>query len=613
MRILFVILAITWAISCNHSLKAQDASQSIIATGPFPKCEKTDIKNETNDLLYTACFTPPDDQFYGQALVDFSIENTDLNGLLEASDKSTRKNILKTLGSLFLENTDVAHFVLWANAINVQGGSTSLGASKLFSIRKVGNKQYTLNSEKRYGPLPGRFLADPTTTQVEFTLRIVTERQVESKIARLLDKISKFAGVSIPTAIGSELTAVQRDFVALDKEISNALESKEVIGSFVPLHFEPKFAQSYESKFALKRHLPVGAGFRIRIATDFQTSIFPQVRQWSVPPSGSNQDTQDLMASPGGVRADQFKNVTFLGQNLTNHVLASLGKEDYNALRQTSDEESFYRACWKLDTYVQNGPLALTSADKLRVVWAHISGNALLKKKSVRDKYCLRSKEDDLKKYLLGLPEIEEASIPDSYFIIIDRAKNEATTANETVSEAISKRDEALTYADAAYRAVELESYRVESLGFFTFAGQVLVEGKALLGLAQDLVSNRKGNKYIGEVVKVDNRIVLQGLGQYTSASPSDGIGYQTFTGRFEGDLGTGHGEMRFHSGESFLGKFSRETPHGFGIWQVGDGTRYYVNTIDGERRGPAVKETADGKRVAGDFIAPTTFRANDE
>jgi hypothetical protein len=606
MKNLFIFSVFAVLICTGRPSYAQDTSTPDVESNPFFQCEKTDPENETNDILYKGCFTPPSDQFYGRALMDFSVQNTDLNALLQTADKSTRRRILDALKSLFIENTDTARFILSAKATDGNGSLISLGHANLFSIKKVGNKNYALSAERRYAPLPVRFLALPGS-QVEFTLSVFAERQANSKIAQLLGKVAKFAGVSIPTIVGTNLTSVQKDFIALDEEISSLLSSQQIISNFVPLSFDPSFAQSYESKFALERFLPEGAQLQLRIATNVENSIFPQVSQES---NGGAAAGNTLVANPGGLRADQFKNTPFLGQQLTNHILNNLGLEDYVALRQAINEKDFHESCWKLDTYLQTGPLALTSSDKLRVSWAHISGNPLLKKKSVREAYCMATKEDNLRSLGLGLPELEGIPLPDAYFVILDKAQSEAEAARIVVSDAISKHNTAKSAAESAYTAIDLDKYKVQNLGFFSFSGQKLVEGEPLLGVASDLVTNRQGNKYFGEVVRIGDRIVLQGLGQYQSVTETDGVGFKTFTGRFEGDVGTGNAEILFHSGERFLGKVEREKPHGFGVWTENDGTRYYLEVIDGKRTGPAVREDNEGNRTAGEFITHKTFRS---
>ena len=600
-------------------LNAQSETNSLQnQNGPAP-CEQIDPSNQTNDTRYKNCFSLPDDEFYGRARVEFALQNIDINGLLKDADKTTRKSILRTLKNLFVENTDVAHFILSATSVDQDRGSISLGHMKLFSIRKLGNKEYAVTKEDRFGPLPVRFLAGPST-QIKFELTVVAERQVTSNVAQLLNDISKFAGVSLPFVISEELTNSQKQFVDIDKKLSTILSSKQRISNPVWINFDPDNIQAYKTKFVFGKFLPETVNLNLRISSSFEQSIFPQI---------ANDSRND--AQLGGFRPDQFRNTPFLGQRLTNHILSNLKLQDYNALKQNTDPKTFLDACRKLDHYLSTGPLALTSTDQLRVSWAHMSENSLLKNIEVRKDYCLASKEETFRSLGLDLPELQQSRLPDGYSLILNNARTEAEKARAIVAEAIVKRDEGITASEIALieerertgsrparpdPAWAEGKYLVQPMGVWVFSGPYLAEGETVVGQAVDLLEHRKGNRYYGEVLTIDNRLILHGLGQYSSESSTDNLGFATFTGRFETNLGTGNAEIRFHSDEKYqryLGQVSREKANGYGIWTKPDGTRYYARAIDGELSGPAVKEDSIGNRIPGRFINHSTFRALDE
>jgi predicted DNA-binding protein (UPF0251 family) len=586
----------------SASAVAQDGNDIVQARSQVEKCKVIDPDNESKDIRYKNCFDAPDDSFYGQAYVDFSIRNTDFNGLIEQSEKAVRKDILKTLGSLFVSSTDVAHFVLVAEARNPDGTRVSLGGSKLFSIRKTGNKKYALSSESRYGPLPVRFLADSNST-VEFDLGVIVERQVESRVASILGKLADLAGISLPSIPGLALTTPQEQFVKLDEELSALLSSQQVISTFVPLHFDPRYVQAYQTTFAFRKFLPEGAGLQLRIESSIETSIFPQ----------ADSDSARGMAAPGGLRSEQFKNTKLMGQPLVNHVVAGIGPDSFNDLRQLVDNRRFYDACWKLQSFLERGPLSLTAPDQLRIMWAHVSGSPLLKDREVREKYCLANKENDLRALGLGLPELEAVRLSDSHFLVFEQAQSEAEMAQSVVDAAILLRDEALAAADNAARQIDPSRYGFADLTGMQLAGEIPTEGQTFLSAATEYIGTRKGNTYAGELIRIGDTVVFQGLGQYTSVNPGDDIGFKSYIGQWEGNFGTGNGEIRSHDGYIFIGQISREKPHGFGKWIHPDGKVYYVRMSEGEPTGLVVREDRDGKRVGGQFIASGIFRPDEE
>lgn len=575
--------------------------------GQAERCKVIDPDNVSKDIRLKNCFRAPADSFYGRAYVDFSIRNADLDGLLRQSDNAVRKDILKTLGSLFISNTDLAHFVLVAVAKNPDGTKVSLGATKLFSVRKTGNRKFSLSSESRFGPLPVRFLADRNST-IEFNLGVIVEHQAESRVASILAKLSDFAGISLPSIPGLPLTTPQEQFVKLDQELSGLLSSQQLISTFVPLHFDERYVQAYETSFALQKFLPAGADLKLRIESAYETSIFPQEDAFS-----SNGAQTTGLAEAGGLKSDQFRKTPLMGQPLVNHVITGIGLNSFNDLRQVVDNKRFYDACWKLQSYLEQGPLSLTAADQLRVMWAHVSASPLLKDREVREKYCLSTKENDLKALGLGMPELEAVRLADNYYAIYEQARSEADKAQLIVDAAVSRRNDALASADNAARQTDPDLYGFAELTGMQLAGELPTEGVTFLSLATEVYGSRKGNTYAGELIRTGDTVVFQGLGQYTSINPEDDIGFESYVGQWEGNFGTGNGQIRYHDGYVFVGEISREKPHGFGIWIHPDGMIYFVRMSEGKPVGLVVREDKEGKRVGGQFNALGRFRPDEE
>lgn len=590
------------------SLSAQESETEQFSPAIIEACNEA----ETNggETYYNECFREPDGAFYGRAYTYFSMENADLQALIEDSDR--KRSFWNALKDLIVKNKDSVYVVMRASALNSSGQRVSLGTVPFLRIVRNGSKNYQAVRVPYDGSLPPRFLADGRS-EVTFELGVIIERKGESQIAQLLDKAAQLTGIPIPAIGQVNLTDPQKQFLEIDRQISELISYKGEFTTITPLKFRQNERHAFETTAALAKFIPPDAGIRVIVAAYPQTSIFPEVSAY-LSSDGSR------LAEPGGRFATEIRTTTVSGVNLFEALIAELGQERAIALRFGNNPEELITACQVLNFYAESSAVPLTSDDRFRLEWALMSGNQTMSNAQVRNSSCMTSKEAEWAKLGLGLPQIEAERLSEDFEQIKQRAAVERDAARQIYSQAIAVRDMARTQSERAIAKFfeepvgnkdNSELFTGQINPIYRFSGKQEDAGAQTLGLGklEEKFSERDGNLYEGQITISNGQVVLQGFGQYSAVTGVDTLGFKEYVGTFDSNLGTGHGRILFADGSEYLGQTSREKPHGFGVLRLPNNSVEFGEFFDGVPRGRAVKVYANGDEEGGEFDAEGKFR----
>ncbi len=586
-------------------LTAQEANSerfSPAIIGPCSQAEQTG-----SETYYNECFDEPDGLFYGRAYTYFSMENTDLQGLIK--DSGRRNGFWNALKDLIISNDDTAFVVMRVSALNASDQKVSLGTVPFLRILREGRRRYSAVRIPYDGSLPPRFLAD-ADSELTFEIGVLLEREGESRIAQLLGRAAQLTGITVPTFGQLTLTDRQAEFLDIDQKISDLISFRSEISTILPLKFRENERNAFETSTALGQFLPEDAGVRIIVAAYPQQSIFPLATVFQASENSG-------LAIPGGSFATEVRTTSVGGTNIFEALVAKLGIELATTLRFGEDPDKLETACQALSFYSESSAVPLTSDDRFRLEWALMSGNQTLSNAELRNSSCIKAKEQDWARLGLGLPDLEEERLPPELELIKQKAAEERDEALEVFSQALAMRDQARTMAEQARSSFFAEPVGNKAGSAF-FAGQInpiyKFSGRRLqedaitsgLGVLEETFSEREGNLYEGQVTINNGQVVLQGLGQYTSIKSIDNLGFKEYVGNFESNLGTGHGRILSYDGAEYLGETSREQPHGFGIVSCPDESLVYGRFFDGLLRGKAVLIDPDKQETGVEYDGNT-------
>ncbi len=587
------------AISTSQSLAAQEVDAIPFSPQVIAACET--VTSGSEETLLHSCFPNQDAKFYARTFVYFSVEGTDLNALIEESGR--KRSFLQSLKALFIQNNDTAHFIVRSTGRDSSGQLVNVARYPLLTIRKRGNRDYHITRFAKLGSLSTRFVAD-RLSQVDSEIVVVLERESESRVLELLAGASRLVGVRLPMPGEADLSPEQKILQTLDDEISKFLSFKSRFRTLTDFGFDPGDANAFQTSAVLGTFLPDKARPKLILAAYPEQSIFGSASEFK-------GKSQEEMARPGGLTAAQVLEAEIDGKSISSHLLTRLSRESYSALKYGAAEAEYENACRELSNWLDNDGLALTGEDASRVQWALMSGSSVLEKESHRSLSCVSALEPRWSQLGLGLPSVAEEPLPDEHWLVLDNALSEVEQANQIVSRAVDARDAAKALSEAARKGSEPALFDGQLNSMYRYSGSAIGADQKANGVLTELSSSRQGNTYVGTFIVANSRIMYQGLGQYTATSEGNGVSFQSYTGQFEGDWGTGHGRIIYFDGSKYIGQTSREKPHGFGSLTGLGGSTIYARFVDGEAVGRAVSVGADGKRKPGSMVGGR-FRPRD-
>jgi hypothetical protein len=565
------------------------------------QCRPITVAADAPEIRYRDCFPALSGEFYGAAYISFNNDGMNLDSYLQALNAQQRRSFLKHLKSLFVSNTDP---VLVVARITAKPGTKPdhlIGVYELMRLSKSdSNGSHFSVSKSTKDGLEGPIFYAQSSSKIMVEIAYISERKVDSRISGAITGLANLlGGLGFYTSAASLVSGQREEIKKYDDLITSQFNRTGPFYHTVDLSIDPLGNQALYSRIALGSILPDAPYGNLHVAAVPVSSVL-----LNNPPA----DPKALKYADGRwdpSATGPITNRRIDGVPLAGHVRQAMGT-DYLTLSKEGDDQAFLNACATLAAVVDDPKFGFSGEDKIAATWAFIAGNPMLKRASVRSKYCLASSEQSgrLKELGMGLPPL--IPVPDvKYDPLIEAARLSAARSDERAIAAQQAINQALIAETRARLPAPPEGYFLGAQGMHRYAGRTISPVSSFDGVAIERIDGRIGNRYEGQLSLVGVGLIYEGLGRYIVDKPGPVQDYRDYTGDFQANWFSGYGVMRWPDGREFKGQFARDLPSGYGIVSQNDGQRYYVRMVDGVPTDLAVREVA-GEKVGGRWISGT-------